>query len=138
MKDVNVTSKSMPAKSLISKKQASQTGQTTGQTNCIIGLFGCQQSVDASDVSNLVSQMKPALQRQIMQDLRNQIAVAGGTQVGSISFHDVSSTPDPMVGAVSNTVTVTLVEQRNVDYIVKKNTQNLTQQLLVKQTNKHY
>ncbi len=138
MKDVNVTSKSMPAKSLISKKQASQTGQTTGQTNCIIGLFGCQQSVDASDVSNLVSQMKPALQRQITQDLRNQIAAAGGTQVGSISFHDVSSTPDPMVGAVSNTVTVTLVEQGNVGYIVKGDAQNLARQLLVKQVGEHY
>jgi hypothetical protein len=137
-KNVNATSKSIPAKPLISKKETSQTGQTTGQTNCIIGLFGCQQSVDASDVSNLVSQMKPAIERQITQDLQNQIAAAGGTQVGSISFHDVSSTPDPMVGAVSNTVTVTLVEQGNVGYIVKGDAQNLAKQLLVKQLGEHY
>jgi hypothetical protein len=58
--------------------------------------------------------------------------------VGPISFHDVSASPDPAVGAVNNTVTVTLVEQGSVGYIVKGDAQNLAQHLLAQQVGENF
>ncbi len=137
-KNVDVASKVVPAKLLSENKQDAMAGQTTGKTNCLFGIIACQQSVSDSDVSTLTEQIRSSLIPKMTQDLQSKIITAGGTQVGLISFQDVSSMPAPMVGAVSNTVTVTLVEQGIVGYIVKVDAQNLAQQLLVKQVGEHY
>jgi hypothetical protein len=137
-KNVDVASKVIPAKLLSENKQDTMAGPTTGKINCIFGIIACQQSVAASDVSTLTDQIRSGLIPRIKQDLQNKIIAAGGTQVGLISFQDVSSTADPIVGAISNTVTVTLVEQGTVGYIVKGDAQNLAQQLLARQVGENF
>ena len=137
-KNVDIASKVIPAKLLSENKQDTMSGPTTGKINCIFGIIACQQSVAASDVSSLTDQIRSSLIPRIKQDLQSKIIAAGGTQVGLISSQDFSSTADPMVGAVSNTVTVTLVEQGTVGYIVKGDAQNLAQQLLARQVGENF
>ena len=137
-KSVNSASKMIPAISLGENKQDAMKGKTTGQINCIFGFINCQQAVSTSDVSTLTEQIRSSLIPMMTRDLQNQIIAAGGTQVGLISFHDVSSTPVPAVGTASDTVTVTLNEQGSVGYIVKGDAQNLARQLLAQQVEKNY
>ena len=137
-KNIDVASRVIPAKLPSEKKQDAMTGPTTGKINCIFGIIACQQSVSDSDVSTLTDQIRSGLIPSIRQDLQGKIIAAGGTQVGLISFQDVSSTANPMVGAISNTVTVTLVEQGTVGYIVKGDAQNLARQLLAQQVGKNF
>jgi hypothetical protein len=137
-KNVNVAARVIPAIALSETKHDSMQGQTTGQINCIFGIIDCQQAVSTSDVSTLTEQIRSGLIPAMTRDLQHQITAAGGIQVGLISFHDVSSTPSPAVGMTSNTVTVTLVEQGSVGYIVKGDTQNLARKLLVQQVGKNY
>ena len=137
-KNIDVVSKMIPAKLLNENKQDALAGPTTGKMNCIFGIIACQQSVSDSDVSTLTDQIRASLVPRIRQDLQSKIIAAGGTQVGSISFQDVSSAANPMVGAISNTVTVTLVEQGNAGYIVKGDARNLAQQLLARQVGENF
>jgi hypothetical protein len=135
---VNLASKSIPAKLLNEKQQGAMTGPTTGKSNCLFGIIACQQSVADTDVSDLARQIHTNLMPKLTQDLRGKIIAANGTQVGVISFLDSSPVANPPVGTISNNVTVTLVEQATVGYIVKGDAQELARQLLKQQVSQNY
>ncbi len=137
-KAVDVTSKVIPAKPLSASEQDMMQGMTTGQINCILGIIACQQAVSTTDVSKLEAQIRSSLIPKLRQDLHNQIMAGGDIQVGTISFNDASSTADPAVGTASSTVTVTLVEQASVGFIVTKDAKDLARQLLNRQVDKDY
>lgn len=137
-KTVDVAAKVIPAKVLSENKQDAMTGPTTGKSNCLFGIIACQQSVADADVSSLAAQIHTNLMPKLAQDLRGKITAANGTQVGLISFLDASLVANPPVGTISNTVTVTLVEQASVGYIVKGDAQELAQQLLKHQVGENY
>jgi hypothetical protein len=130
---LDVNTRSMAAKVLSMTKSDTQTGPTTGETNCVFGIFGCQQSVDVADVSNLAAQIRPGLVSQINQDLEKQIANIGAHAVGSIHIADLSEVADPPVGTPSKTVAVTLKVQGSIEYIVNADAESLARQLLTKQ-----
>jgi hypothetical protein len=48
-------------------------------------------------------------------------------------FADLAETPDPPVGTVSKTVTVTLKEEGSVEYVVDADAQSIARELLTKQ-----
>jgi hypothetical protein len=133
----NLDTRSIPARAFNSSEQSSRTGQTTGQVNCVLGVFSCQQGVSQDDVDRLVHQMQPALEHKIKQELLNQLSSARGTQISSIKFQDPLVTSDPQVGSVGNSVTVTLKEKGNVGYILNGDVQNITQQLVTQQAQQY-
>lgn len=131
---VDAGAKTIPAKGFTSNEQTSLTGPTTGQVNCVLGVFQCRQGVSQDDVDRLVSQMQPVLEQKIKQDLQSQLASVRGTQVGIINFQDPPTvTSDPPVGSVSKLVRVTLAEQGSIGYIVNADAQGVARQLLNQQ-----
>lgn len=130
---VDVNAKAIPLRGFSSNKSATQSGPTTGQVNCIIGSLGCEPGVSQDDVDRLVAQMKPDLEEQIKQDLLNRMAAAGGIQVSDIRFTIVSTTSSPAVNQAAKSVTVTLVEQGSVGYVVKADVESVGRQLLAQQ-----
>lgn len=132
---VNIDTKTIPARVFTAKEQNSSTGQTTGQVNCVLGVFSCQQGVSQDDVNRLVSQMQPVLEQKIKQALLKQLASVTGTQVSSINFQDPppTVTADPSIGSAGTSVTVTLSEQGSVGYILNTDAQSVARQLLIQQ-----
>jgi hypothetical protein len=61
--------------------------------------------------------MRPGVQDKISQDLQRQASAKGDTLVGKITYTDVNATANPAINTVSKTVSVTLTEQGNVEYI---------------------
>jgi serine/threonine protein kinase len=133
----NLDTKSIPARAFSSTEQSSLTGPTTGQVNCVLGVFSCQQGVSQDDVNNLVSQIQPKLENKITQELQQKIANARGTRASSIKFDVVSITSNPEVGAVSKSVTVKLVEQGSVGYILNSDVDSIARQLLTQQAQQY-
>ncbi|MDQ6662589.1 MAG: hypothetical protein M3Z24_16695, partial [Chloroflexota bacterium] len=131
-KTVAVDTTSIPANVFSSSKTRSQTGPTSG-LHCDLGIFNCQQSVDASDVDTLAAQLKQSLQLQITQDLQSKVQKANAKVVGTARFADLSEASNPNVGAISKTVTVTLTEQGSMEYMLPGDAQTLARQLLTRQ-----
>jgi serine/threonine protein kinase len=129
--------KSIPARAFNITEQSSLTGPTTGRVNCVLGVFQCQQGVSQDDVDNLVSQMQPDLEKKITQALQQKTANARAMKVSSINFQIVSVTPNPAVGEVGNSVTVTLVEQGSIGYILNSDVENMAQQLVTQQARQY-
>lgn len=130
---VDVNSATIPVRGSTKSQTASQSGPTTGQYNCTFGVFGCQQGVSQRDVDSLVAQMQPGLEKQIAQQLLQQVALAGGVQVTNINYSFVSTTPTPAVGQLGTTVTVAMVEQGSVGYIVNADATSVARHLLLNQ-----
>ncbi|MGI9059773.1 MAG: protein kinase domain-containing protein [Ktedonobacteraceae bacterium] len=104
---IAVNTSTIPVKALSSSKSGSLPGQTSQQ--CVIPpIFGCQQVVTQDDVDRLSTQLRQSLDKQIQQDLQQQVQNKGGTQVGSIQVTDAPATSTPAVGTQSKTVTVTI------------------------------
>jgi hypothetical protein len=111
----------------------SQTGPTTGQVDCTLGIFGCQQGVAASDADNLVAQIQPQLESQIAQQLQAQIASAGGTQVTKVKYTIVSAVPTPAIGQPGTSVKVVMVEQGSAGYIISSDATSVARNALMNQ-----
>jgi len=130
---VDVNNATIPVRGSTKGLTASQSGPTTGQYNCTFGVFGCQQGVSQRDVDSLVVQMQPGLEKQIEQKLLQQVALAGGVQVTNINYSIVSTTPTPAVGQLGTTVTVAMVEQGSVGYIVNADATSVARHVLLTQ-----
>lgn len=133
VQSVDITNSTIPVHVFTRNQTASQSGPTTGQVNCSLGVFGCQQGVAASDADTLVGQIQPDLERQIAQKLKGQIASAGGIQVTNIKYTVVSAIPTPAIGQPGTTVKVTMVEQGSVGYIVSADATSVARNALMKQ-----
>ena len=130
---VDVNNATIPVRGSTKGLTASQSGPTTGQYNCTFGVFGCQQGVSQHDVDSLVGQMQPGLENQIAQKLLQQVALAGGVQVTNINYSIVSTTPTPAVGQLGTSVTVAMVEQGSVGYIVNADATSVARHSLFNQ-----
>ena len=130
---VDVANSTIPIHVSTASQSLSQTGPTTGQVNCTLGIFGCQQGVAASDADNLVTQIQPQLEKQIAQQLQGQIASAGGLQATNIKYTIVSAIPTPAIGQPGTSVKVTMVEQGSVGYIVNAEAASVARNALMNQ-----
>lgn len=130
-KSVNVAQATLPAHIVPISQTAQQTGNTTGQANCLFLNFGCQQAVSQNDIDTLTAQIQPGLEQSIRQALQEKIQALHGTQIGSVQFSGPTITPNPPVDALSKTVTVTLAEQGNAGYILNTDVAGLAHQMLV-------
>jgi serine/threonine protein kinase len=133
----NVGTMSIPARAFYSTKHSSQTGPTTGQVNCVLGVFQCQQGVSQDDVNNLVNQMQPDLENTITRELQQKIANARGLKISSINFQIVSIKSNPGINEVGKAVTVTLEEKGSAGYILNNDAQNMAQQLVTQQAQQY-
>jgi len=130
LQSVNVSTRSIPAKAMSISKARSKTGPTTGQQfdlNC----FCLRPSVSSNDVYTLSADLKQSLMSEITRDVQRQIQVAGGRQVGQITFTDQSLTAYPPVGSLSETVTVSFREQGSVRYFLTTDAQSVARQVLM-------
>lgn len=132
LKTSNVATATIPAKLLNESKTDAKQGPTTGQT-CFLGVFNCQQTVSETDVNALSVQLRQTLETQINADLTQQLQAANGSAIGTMQFSDVSLIPNPPVGSLSDTVTVTMTEQGSLNYYNSLDAQNLVRQLLQQQ-----
>ncbi len=128
---------SIQARAFNMTEQSSQSGPTTGQVNCVFGVFQCQQGVSQDDVNNLVSQMQPGLQSKITQELQQKIAGSRGMKVSSINFQIVSIRSNPAIGEVGKSVSVTMEETGSAGYILNSDVQNMAQQLITQQAQQY-
>lgn len=129
-RDVNISQATIPARVFTVPKTAQQSASTTGQVNCLFPGLGCQQAVSPDDVNNLQAQMQKGLEDSISQALQAKISAARGTQIGAVQFSVPVITPNPPVGTVSKTVTVTMAEQGSVGYFLSVDSTNLVQHML--------
>lgn len=128
---VNVGLATIPALPLTIQKATQQTGDTTGQVNCVFGGIGCQQGVSQDDVNNLVAQMQPGLEQSIADALRNQISAKRGMPIGSVNFSTPTIDAQPPVDAPAKSVTVMLTEQGSIGYFLKGDATTVVRQELV-------
>jgi len=112
-------------------------GLTTGQVNCVFGVFGCKRGVSQNDVDHLISLMQPDLENKIKQELQQQITNSKGTKVSSINFQIISITSNPAIGEVGRSVTVTLVEKGSAGYILNSDVQTIALQLVTQQAQQY-
>ena len=122
---------SIPSLQKTATKTDSQSGPTTGQ-QCNGFFFDCQQVVSPDDVQNVYSQLQQSLTSQLSTQINSQLQAAGAETIGTIQFSDVSETNTPDIGAVSNSVTVTLAEQGSVEYVNKADVQQVARLLLAR------
>jgi serine/threonine protein kinase len=133
----NIGKKSIPARAFYNSEHNSLTGPTTGQVNCVFGVFQCQHGVSPDDVNNLVIRMQPDLENKITQELQQKIANSGGMKVSSIIFQIVSIKSNPAVYEAGDSVTVTLEEKGSVGYIFTSDVQAMAQQLVTQQAQQY-
>jgi serine/threonine protein kinase len=136
-RSVDSTASTVPAYILNSSKSESQTGNTTG-IKCTFAIFNCKPAVSITDVATLAGTLRQKLEPQIQQDLRTQAQADGATTVGNTYYVDSNIDSNPTVGAVGNTVTVTLTEQGSVEYIKSNDVQSLARTLLTQQATRQY
>jgi serine/threonine protein kinase len=107
-------------------------GGTSGRTGCTLGIFDCQQAVSPYDVSFLEAQLRPGLQKQLLDQIQNLANHKGEQLVGAPVFNDstIASTPD--VGSQAKSVSVSLTEQGSAEYFVKNDAQQQAGKLLQK------
>ncbi len=127
------THATIPVRVFSTSQSLSQTGPTTGQVNCTLGVFGCQQGVAPSDADNLVAQIQPQLESKIAQQLKEKIASAGGVQVTNIKYTIVSAVPTPAIGQPGTSVKVVMVEQGSAGYFVSTDATSVARNALMNQ-----
>jgi serine/threonine protein kinase len=104
---VDANTSTIPIKAVNNTQNGSLAGQTSQQ--CVIPpIFGCQQVVTQDDVDRLSAQLRQTLDKQIRQNLQQQMQSKGGTPVGTVQVTDAPATAKPQVGTPSKTVTVTI------------------------------
>jgi hypothetical protein len=130
---VDVANSTIPVRVSTGNQTLSQTGPTTGQVNCSLGIFGCQQGVAASDADNLVAQIQPQLESKIGQQLDGQIASSGGIRVTNVKYTIVSAVPTPAIGQPGTSVKVVMVEQGSAGYIVNADATSVAHNALMNQ-----
>ncbi len=135
---IDVASSSIPASVFTNTQTDLQQGETTGQTNCILGIFHCQQSVSLDDIQELSSQMEPKLRAKIDQNLQKQVQAANALKAGTTRYSNETVTSQPPFNTVSQTVTVTLTEQGSTEYVKVKDIDYLAVLLLKQKLNQHY
>lgn len=129
---VNANTSTIPLKSLSTTQNGTLSGQTSQQ--CVIPPIFCQQVVTQNDVDRLSAQLRQTLDKQIQQNLQQQMQSKGGTQVGTIQITDAPATANPQVGTQSKTVTVTINGQAGQGaYYSNHDAQTLARLLLTKQ-----
>ena len=133
----NLDTKSIPARPFSITEQSSLTGPTTGQVNCVFGVFQCQQGVSQDDVDSLVSQIQPKLEQEITLELENKIINVSGKVVSSINFQTPTITSNPAVGEKGKTVTVTMSEQGSIGYILTSDVVHMAQQLVTQRAQQY-
>jgi serine/threonine protein kinase len=132
LKSIDAGTASVPANVQSDSKTGSQQGPTSG-LSCSLTIPPCQQTVSFADVINLVAQIRPGLRTQIQQDLQQRAQAQGAMLAGDIHYTDSNVTFNPQVGAVSDSVTVTLTEVGNVEDVRINDVQSLARQLLQQQ-----
>lgn len=137
LKSIDAGAASVPANVLSDSKTASQQGPTSG-LSCSLTIPPCQQTVSFADVINLVAQIRPGLKTQIQQDLQQRAQAQGAMLAGDIHYTDSNVTFNPPVGAVSDSVTVSLTEVGNVEDVRINDVQSLARQLLRQQTRQQW
>ena len=131
----DVATASIPAHGKIDSKTGSQSGPTTGQ-HCDLFVFSCKPAVAFDDVQNVASQLQQSLNAQLSSQIDRELQAARATQVGQKQFTTVSESNTPDIGAVSQTVSVTLTEQGSVEYINGADAQQVARSLLTQQAEK--
>ena len=131
-------SATIPARVFSDSESGSAQGPTSGVAGCVLGIFQCKHAVSLVDVSTLADQIRPGLQAKIQRNLQKQTATAGATTIGDIFYNDTSATADPIVGSVSQTVTVTMTEQGSIEYIKPAEVQSIALSLLQKKVQPGY
>jgi serine/threonine protein kinase len=131
---INETTQTIPLRTLSDSQNGSLTGQTKGQQCPIFPFFGCQQSVSASDVTDLSTKVQQNLDKSIAQNLQQQLTARQGTLVGTIQYIDATPIANPAIGTVSKTVTVSISGQQGKEtYFLNSDAQTLAQQLVEQQ-----
>ena len=138
LKSSDLHSASIPANVYTETKTATQEGQTTGTSDCVLGVINCKQSVSLSDVSTLASQIRPGLQTQIDQDLQKKARDNNATPIGKTIYSNDAVTSDPQINAQSKTVKVTVSEQGSLEYVQSQDARKMAQDLLKSQLPAHY
>ncbi|HET8842749.1 MAG TPA: serine/threonine-protein kinase, partial [Ktedonobacteraceae bacterium] len=110
-------------------KTGQKSAATTGQINCI-PFIGCDRGVSQDDENNLVDQLESTLRPEIISTLQGMISNARGTQVGPISISTQKRTTTPPVNSPGETVSVTLVQQGQVGYILDDHVKQVARQKL--------
>ena len=137
LKNIDVASSSIPAGVFTSTQTSSQQGPTTGQVDCNFFLI-CKRGVSPDDIASLSAQIQPKLDSKINQDLQKQAGDANATIVGNPIYSNEQATSNPQVGTASKTVTVTLTELGSIEYIRKKDANDLAIQLLKQKLSPNY
>jgi len=132
LSSIDLATTSIPAFEKVSSLTDSLTGQTTGQ-QCDGSFFQCQQVVTPDDVQSVSSQLQQSLSSQLSTQMGSQLRAAGAAAIGSIQFTELSETSTPDIGAVSDTVSVTLTEQGSVEYVNNGDVKQLARLLLTRQ-----
>jgi len=130
-------SASIPAYVFTSTQVGSQQGNTTGQ-QCVLGIFDCKKVVSFADVDPLALQLRQTLRTEVLVDLKKQAQAANATTVGAVTYTDSAPTPNPDIGSVGDTVTVTMKEQGAVEYIKGSEVQSLARILLTQQAQQQF
>ncbi|HEX6483728.1 MAG TPA: serine/threonine-protein kinase, partial [Ktedonobacteraceae bacterium] len=126
---IDVATASIPAHETVNTLSGSQSQQTTGQ-RCTQFFFQCRQVVTPADVENLSLQVSQSLISQLSTQIDNQLQALHATAIGQKQYVNLSQMSNPDIGAVSNTVDVTLTEQGSVEYINTADLQQLAHELL--------
>ncbi|GAC1686766.1 MAG: hypothetical protein PVS3B3_08220 [Ktedonobacteraceae bacterium] len=130
-------SASVPAYVLNSTQMGSKQSGTTGK-QCILGIFDCKRVVAFADVDPLATQLSQTLRAQIRDDLKSKAQMVNATIIGGITYSDGVPIPTPDIGAVSDTVTVTMREQGAVEYFKATEVQSLARILLMQQAQQQF
>lgn len=136
--NVDTNAGTIPAKVLSSTQSNLQSGDTTGQADCVLWVVHCQQAVSQDDVDKLTTQIRPGLESQIEQDISQQEHAQGATPVGNIVYSNEVPTANPAVGTTSDTVTVTLSLRGSQEYIMGTDARAFALQMLHKQLKQNY
>ncbi len=132
LSSIDLADAAIPAFTKVATLNGSLSGQATGQ-RCFGFFFQCQQVVASDDVLNVSAQLRQSLSSQLSAQMDSQLQAAGASAIGSIQFTDLSEVNTPDIGAVSDTVNVTLAEQGSVEYVNNADVQRLTRLLLARE-----
>lgn len=138
MHAIDPTTATLPATVLTSNKTGTLSGQTSGQSECVLGIFNCHQAVSLTDVDALAVQERPVLRSQIAQDLQQQAHNTSCTIVGQMFYTDGDVAANPPLGSASKTVAVTLTEQGSVECVKNQDVHTLTTEMFQQQVPANY
>jgi serine/threonine protein kinase len=122
----------IPLQVLNSTQSESKPGNTTGIDifNCNVTALNCKHIVSQDDVSRLARELRSTVQEKIKNDIGQQEQGQGVTPFGDIVFGNESVTSKPLVGATSETVTVTLSLKGRQDCIKTSDVRTIAKQKL--------